>query len=316
MTQQYKTSCELLGIPYTDTSTNNNFYPSTEQIKRQYRLKALQYHPDKNKSPDAAEQFQKIHGAYEYLLNHNGDEFVNLQQGSYSSMLQTFLSSVLGKGSSDNRNKLFTTILQRLSSTCEATLISTLDKLDKNTLVKLYELLKKHWQVLHIHESILTKIEQIIISKHQRDECIVLNPTIDDLFENNLYKLSVGGFQYIVPLWHHELVYDNSGNDVIVKCFPILDENIYIDEMNHLHVEVEYTIQELWAAPQIVIPVGSRSFTVLVEQLRIVKYQTITIAKSGISCINIDNVYDVSDRGNVFIHIEIVDNLNKGSLIV
>jgi hypothetical protein len=37
---------------------------------------------------------------------------------------------------------------------------------------------------------------------------------------------------YCIPLWHHELVYDNSGSDIYVKCNPILDENenvVYTD---------------------------------------------------------------------------------------
>jgi uncharacterized protein YpiB (UPF0302 family) len=32
-----------------------------EIIKRQYRKKALQFHPDKNKAPDASRKFHEIH---------------------------------------------------------------------------------------------------------------------------------------------------------------------------------------------------------------------------------------------------------------
>lgn len=40
---------------------------SKEDIKRQFRKLAMQYHPDHNKSPNAAEMFKKIRAAYEIL---------------------------------------------------------------------------------------------------------------------------------------------------------------------------------------------------------------------------------------------------------
>ena len=40
-----------------------------ENLKKQYRLKALLYHPDKNNSPDASAKFQEINESYQYLLD-------------------------------------------------------------------------------------------------------------------------------------------------------------------------------------------------------------------------------------------------------
>ena len=51
---------EILGISSTATK---------EEIKKAYRKLALQYHPDKNKSPDAHERFIEINEAYLLLYD-------------------------------------------------------------------------------------------------------------------------------------------------------------------------------------------------------------------------------------------------------
>lgn len=43
-----------------------------KQIKTAYRKLALKYHPDRNSSPEAAQKFQSITEAYNYLLDHQG----------------------------------------------------------------------------------------------------------------------------------------------------------------------------------------------------------------------------------------------------
>src|SRR5512136_1421941 len=49
---------EILGV---------NRETSKEDIKSAYRKLALQYHPDRNKSPDAEERFKEISEAYAVL---------------------------------------------------------------------------------------------------------------------------------------------------------------------------------------------------------------------------------------------------------
>ncbi len=49
---------DMLGVPRNATQ---------EEIKKAFRKKVLEYHPDRNKSPDATEKFKKINEAYQVL---------------------------------------------------------------------------------------------------------------------------------------------------------------------------------------------------------------------------------------------------------
>ena len=43
-------------------------------LKRNYRLLAIKYHPDKNKENSSGEKFKELNSAYKYLLNNDKNE--------------------------------------------------------------------------------------------------------------------------------------------------------------------------------------------------------------------------------------------------
>ena len=290
----YNKACDVLEIN-NDTSLDN--------IRKQYKLKALLYHPDKNKSQDAKSQFQEISEAYRYLLKHNehneDDEKV-LSNMDYKYYLFMFLKNII-KGNSPE--SLLYAILKKTTTVCSEKAIQLLQNLEKPSLIKIYEILTKNKNYLHVESELLDRIEKLINEKIENDECIILQPSIDDLFENNLYKLKINQHVYIVPLWHNNLVYDNSGNDIYVKCFPILEDNIEIDKNNHIHIQISHSLQDIWEKQSFQINIGKRNIEVPIEQILLKKQQLICIKNSGISQMNSDNVYDVSQRSNIYIYL-------------
>lgn len=299
----YKKACAVLKIKEKSTYDNG-------EIKKQYKIMALAYHPDKNKSEDASARFQEVHEAYEYLMEYNNedaidsddDEITNVDKGTYKSALFSFIKSVL---KTETGNYLFYTILERISNMCEKNALETLEKIDVSILIKIHALIKKYEYALHFKEGFIEKVEELIKKKNQQDECVILNPILNDLFDDNLYKLTLNGNKYIVPLWHHELIYDNSGSNIYVKCNPMLPENIEIDDVNNIRVKVSYNIDELWEKDKIEIHAGKKTFIVYPKLLKLKKTQTVILKEQGISKINTTNIYDVSKRSDVYLHFTI-----------
>jgi hypothetical protein len=302
-------SCQVLGIDGIESGDI-----TLDTLKRHYKMKALQYHPDKNKSVDASAKFQEIHDAYEYLMRYQGywetgysnelnDDNRSPGRAGYQWILEAFLKTILKE---ETRSSLYYTILNRIVMTCEKKALDTLSKLEKSTLFKTYEILMKYKDTLHFSEPFLKRVLELIQEKVKGDECIILNPTIDDLIENNLFKLTMQDEMYIIPLWHHELVYDVSGNDLYVKCNPMLPENITIDEDNNLHISLTLKISDIWEKEWVDIEMEQHKISVSSSDFKVMKHQIVLLAKQGITKINVVDIYDITQKSDVYLNVTMI----------
>ena len=181
----YEKACSILGI-------DNSIGITIEVLKKQYKLKSLQYHPDKNDSPDASERFQEINNAYQYLLRHlefiesDDDDESGEEEGKtgYRSVLYRFLKNIFISSVAGEKN-IFYKIIEKISTTCEEKALDTLEKIDKEVLIKIHGILIRYKDAFHFSANFFNKVEEIIKNKLEGDECIILHPTIDDLFDNN-----------------------------------------------------------------------------------------------------------------------------------
>jgi len=292
----FQKACEILDI-------NSKQNINVDELKHKYKRGALKFHPDKNNSIDATIKFQEVSEAYQYLCENNMNlNDLTQDDTSYSDILFTFINTIIPI---DKDTGVIHIIIQKLTHICETKSNDFLDNLDKETLIKIYNIIKMNKDVFHIKPEYISKIEVIINNKVQNDEVIVLNPTLEDLFDNNLYRLTINKQTYIIPLWHHELQYDNNSKDLYVRCNPVLLDDIEIDEINDIHVYKTYNIHDLWSQEHIEVKIGSRIFTVEVNKLKIMRNQTIFILNSGISRPNIKDIYDISILSTVYIHVDL-----------
>ena len=149
-----------------------------------------------------------------------------------------------------------------------------------------------------------------IYSDEDETDKLILKPTLNDLWENNVYKYTKNGKKLIIPLWHHELVYDIDGEDFSVKMNPRMPSgNFWLDENNNLHQFCEFTISDLWddavAETGYNISFGKKNFVFYPCQLKMKTHQKWVWENQGISKVQRDAIFDISRRANVILHINI-----------
>lgn len=280
---------------------------SLEIIKKQYRVMALKYHPDKNKMPDAVEKFQQIQTAYETLLNLKGG---SPPLEKYERVLEEFLSTVWSGGETATSDVLFRIcifVLVRITRRYEGDIVKYLKNIDREVLLKLCEILKTHREVFHISSEFLEKIKELVEEKEKNASVIILNPFIEDLIQKNLYRMRLFGKMYLIPLWHHELVYDNEGADLHIRCFPVLPENMEIDEYNNLHVYLTYGLREIWGKTAININIGGSDFVFYTRDLEMHgEEQKIRLEKCGVPEINMNHIYKIEVLRDIYLYITLV----------
>ena len=298
---------------------------TTEYVKRKYHKMALKWHPDKNgNTSDATKRFQRINEAHTYLSkeltkdNSNiFEDFVSSsdskdEKNMYTSLLSVFISNIL-KTETNVMKQLLTKIIKDIViNGYKVISMKLIEELDKDKSIELYNFLCKYKNLLHINNDTLELVSSLIKEKYKNDSVYVLNPSIDDLFENNIYKLYVNGLLFLVPLWHTEMYFDDTlGNDIIVICRPELPENISIDENNNIHYnllvpfEMDMIINQS-TKDDLIINIGKRDFKIPLNKLYIKEEQTYILKGQGITKIIEDDVYNVSCKCDIIVKVTFI----------
>ena len=136
-----------------------------------------------------------------------------------------------------------------------------------------------------------------VIEKKKNVE-IILRPLLEDIFKNNVYKLNYDNHEFIIPLWHNELIYEVEDKDIIIKIEPQLDDNVNINENNDICVYISKKIQNIFGNEYMHFNVNNEVYCIECERIKLLPFQKIILHEKGISKIKND-IYDVSRRSNI-----------------
>jgi len=305
----YKDAFNILEIDLSEVSYNDI---TLEYLKKQYRKLALKNHPDKNgNTPETNYKFQQIHESYNYLkkeIKHlkseNIDDNDDINESShYLDILKGFMKTVFV----GNYNDILSKIVNDIITTGKKISIKIFEDLDKNTTLNIYTFLSNNRSMLHLSQESLNNIREFVVKKYDNVEVYRLNPSINDLLNNNLYKLYLNDELFLVPLWHNESYFDGSGCEIIVICEPELPKGITIDDENNIHIETmidgyNNLHNTIINNGSISINIGDKVFNIYLSNLYMKKEQYYKIKNCGLSKIKND-IYDVSEKSDIIVKI-------------
>ena len=322
----FNNACDILELEYEFNESD---------LKKAYYKQALKHHPDKKninvneKSKKINnEYFHKILDSYKYLNNYlsikkniYNENKPNLTDNltdnlkeklhdnlNYENILHNFIKTInnLCKSKLDISN--LSTLLFNIIHNYKSISIETFKNIDNNLLLKLLEYIQQYSDIFDIKKETVNKIKQIIKQKLKvEDTLFILNPTIDNLFNKDIYKLNYNNDIFYIPLWHDEITYNiNNSKDITIKCIPDLPEHIYIDDVNNINILLTISFENIIDKEYLEFYIGKNLFKLKINELKLKKKQMIIFKNKGIPIINEKNIYNIDNNSDIIININLI----------
>ena len=287
-------------------------YISYNELKKHYHIQALLYHPDKNSNTENSTLiFQNINCAFRTLkdmisandlsANDLNNDLNN--DDSYNNLLINFINNVINYYNNNNVLNL-----EEIKLEADKHLIIFLETLFTNLslviLEDIYLLLAKFNNNYLLTNRIATIIKKLIISILEKNAIYIINPTISNLLNSDIYKLTIANEYVYVPLWHNELAFENA----IIKIYPLLVSNVYLDSSNNINYSYKNKFSTLLEniannVNSLIITIDNNTYSIAINNLKLSKYQTYILENQGIPVINSNNILDNSVKSSIIFHI-------------
>ena len=296
---------KILGLPIKYTNLYYN------DVRKAYLKASLKHHPDKSK--DNGEKFKEVAHAYRYLMDNCRMKDIKEKQKTtteenFDNILEEFIYKFFPELPQDVWSKIFIrTTIKTIIYKCENISFKILDSLDKYTCKQIYNFLLniKKYDLGLINKEIINKMHKIVQDKFKNDNIILLQPSLEDLLNDKIYKLDISDNTYYIPLWHNEVLYDlkynDENHDLIIKIEPELSKDIFIDHNNNLFIKKNVCLNEIFdnKGYKFILPNNKEIFIEaykinLSNKTQMFKYDDIGILK-----LNEENLFQTDKRGSI-----------------
>lgn len=294
-------------------------YISYNELKKHYHIQALLYHPDKNNNTENSTViFQNINCAFRTLkdvISANDLSANDLlrddlsandlnNDDSYNNLLINFINNVINYYNNNNNVLNLDEIKLEADKHLTIFLETLFSNLSLIILEDIYLLLAKFNNNYLLTNRIVTIIKKLIISILEKNAIYIINPTISNLLNSDIYKLNINNEYVYVPLWHNELAFENA----IIKIYPLLATNMYLDSSNNIYYTYKNKFSTLLENIAnnincIIITIDNNTYNIAINNLIMSKYQTYILKNQGIPVINSNNILDNSVKSSIIFHI-------------
>lgn len=286
-----------------------------KELKKSYHFNALKYHPDKTKNK-SEEKFHEIKTAYDKLYKnlekntlYENNNTNNTDVNNYNTLLSSIINTIHRHTNIEKQyiNNFLNIVTTKCKIVSEKVTDTTIDSLSYDSLLEFYTFIQYYKDVINLPNNIIAVIEKKIREKIQNNEVIILNPSLSDLLNHNIFQLNYENETYNVPLWHSKLNFYSEKQDrnITIICIPELPDHMYIDEKNNIHLDLRFNVSKLLEKKIITFQLENRDFSINIEKLRLLKHQDYIIPESGFARINMKDMLNIDDISHVICHIEL-----------
>lgn len=286
----------------------NNF-----ELSKIYKKTALKLHPDKGGN---TEQFKDLTTAYDMLKTLIELNNVEKNNNNKINILNQMIINVNNFYNNNEHVKHFVSIFTNKINNYINRIINNMKY---NDLIKINEILKKCDFLINnnIIDTVNNKINEYNYQEKQKKiEYITIPANVNDIINDNLYCFTYNNRKIIVPLWHSELYYeveDISNNKIglIININTTLPNNMYLDEMNNLHVNISKKFENTLLYEDVIeFKITDKIFNINVNDILIRDYQEVIIKGQGPCKINYDDLYTktsllAEEKGDIVIHLKL-----------
>lgn len=309
----YKKAKKILNI------NNDNF--DFKLLKHNYYKLALINHPDKSNDLNSKEKFQDITLAFNYMKNYlNNKNNINFDCEDES------LYSEIEKNNSndDIYNYLYLLLKFILSLNYEIDITSQdiqhifnnlnydyIDIIKKNINLLSRENIKKIYiNLINADISLDNELIKILqdILKLYKTKIYKINPTIDNILNNDICCLTFNEQKIYIPLWYNEINLNLNNEVYIIQCIPNIQSNMFIDDENNLYYNLDLNFKNLLENKddKYNFKIGTHNFNIKISDLKLKKNQIIVLKNQGISKPCHENIFDISKKCDIILNINFV----------